>query len=178
MFLSINVFLISLYLRQYCLLIIECKYMDKHKTTHMAIHMCGPMFISIVLSYVCVYLYICVCVFVCVCAQRCMHMLHYLLFIGYSHTTADSVNKKCTNFCTYNFDKEESFQHSTLNASLNASVYFHGSYYYYIWVLKLRILLCFCHLSLNHHISNCLEKMSEPSLSSALRQSSLYISQL
>ena len=102
---------------------------------------------------VCVYPYIYTCVYLCVCvcaemhAHAPLHTVHWLL----SHWQLLQLIKKSTNFCTHTFAKGESFQHS----SLNVSVYFHSKYYYYIWVLKLRILLCFCCLSLNHHMSNC-----------------------
>lgn len=68
------------------------------------------------------------------------------------HTRKCSANSTLTNFCTHiPLTKENLF----ILGNLNISVYFQENYYYYICVLKLRILLYFCHLSFNHHTSNC-----------------------
>lgn len=84
----------------------------------------------------------------CVYTQKCTQMLCYSLLHWQLIQLLKNANKKT--FCTCAFAKGESFQHITLNVS----VYFHGHYYNYTWVPKVRI-LCFFHISLNYHISNC-----------------------
>lgn len=91
---SFYVFL-NVFIFKTILLIVECKYIHKRRTTHVATHMCMVRFINILISRVCAYLYICLCVCICVCVHRdaCTRSIACCSLVTIT-LTANSANKK------------------------------------------------------------------------------------